>query len=502
MRIIKIIAMFVISMLLICLEPTDMVMAYIDIDQNRTFIFTHDAVDITIPNAYQLEQIVQLTDNEEKNINDARDIFVFDNRIIYVLDKSGGRIIVYNADFQQTKIIDQFTLPDGSADQLQQPEGIYVSADQKIYVADTQNERILKMDSLGNIELVVDKPDYFQGIDIESFYPIKIVADPVGRMIVIARNINMGLLQFDGEGNFIGYFGAPKVRVNIITRMWKMISTQEQRSRMEQFVPTEYSNINIDPAGFIYGTISSISQADVQSMIGRRGGNIDVTPIKKLNSMGEDVLKRNGLTAPLGNLNLTQPNSASRIIDVALGPSGSYTMLDGAFGTLYTYSDEGILLHAFGGLGKNKLSFEQPLAVEYIGDKLIVMDALMSQLSVFSPTYYGSVVLDAIRSEYDGDFETAYQRWGEITEMNSNFSYAFTGLGRIRYESGEYREAMRYFQFARDNRNYSKAKEKLRYEIMVGLFPYLFITFLSLAFLGLIISIYSRIRRYFTERIL
>ena len=474
--------------------------AYLDIEQNRTFIFSQDGRKITIPTTYNLVRTISIQDKEGGVASEPQDLYVTDGGDVFILDATAGRIFIYNSKFTLMKILDHFQMENGEATSLNKPEGIFVTKEGVIYVADTQNERVLKMDENGVIMFVTNKPASFQGINIETFNPTKVVADSVGRLSVVARNINMGLLQFDAKGNFTGYSGAPKVKVNLLTKMWKMISTTEQKAQMDQFVPTEYSNIDIDSAGFIYGCISSIAQADVSSAYQGNDKSGNVTPIKKLNSMGADVLKRNGKNAPLGNVDLQLTNSVSRMIDVALGPSGSYTLLDNSTGTLYTYSDEGILLQAFGGKGKSRRNFERPVAIEYLGDSILVLDSLLSQVSVFAPTKYYSVVLDAIHAEYTGDFDLAYEKWGEITRQNANFSYAYTGLGKIQYENGNYREAMDYFEYAMDTRNYSKAKEKLRKENMAAAFPVIFIVFLVLTVLFFVRGTVRKARRYFRER--
>src|SRR5690606_41207783 len=79
--------------------------------------------------------------------------------------------------------------------------------------------------------------------------------------------------------SFLGYIGTNEVRRNYYEIIWRTFSTKEQLSQMVLFIPTEFSNLDIDHKGFVYAT------------------NIDIntqTPIKRLNPSGEDVLKRFG----------------------------------------------------------------------------------------------------------------------------------------------------------------------------------------------------------------
>jgi tetratricopeptide (TPR) repeat protein len=155
----------------------------------------------------------------------------------------------------------------------------------------------------------------------------------------------------------------------------------------------------------------------------------------------------------------------------------------------------------FGGSGKSKESFERPVAIDYQGSNIIVLDALLSQIMVFVPTEYCQTVLMAITAEYNGDFQDAYQKWGENARMNANFSYAYVGLGKIRFEDGKNKEAMEYFQYAGNRINYSKAKEKARQVYMTQAFPVLFIL-LALVIVVLFVSgTVKKVQKYYRERI-
>lgn len=42
------------------------------------------------------------------------------------------------------------------------------------------------------------------------FYPVKVATDDTGRIYVVARNLNMGIVTMTAEGKFMGYIGAPE----------------------------------------------------------------------------------------------------------------------------------------------------------------------------------------------------------------------------------------------------------------------------------------------------
>ena len=70
---------------------------------------------------------------------------------------------------------------------------------------------------------------------------------------------------------------------------------------MRLFIPTEFSNLDIDGKGFVYAT------------------NIDVgskEPIKRLNPSGEDVLKRFGYFPVAGDIYYRRTVGPSKFVDI------------------------------------------------------------------------------------------------------------------------------------------------------------------------------------------
>jgi hypothetical protein len=62
-------------------------------------------------------------------------------------------------------------------------------------------------------------------------------------------------MEYDSNYNFVGYVGASEVQFNFIDYLWKLVYTDDQKQGVENFVPTEYTNLALDKDGFIYATI-------------------------------------------------------------------------------------------------------------------------------------------------------------------------------------------------------------------------------------------------------
>ena len=93
---------------------------------------------------------------------------------------------------------------------------VYKNGD--LLIADTQNNRIIKCNADGNVKQVIERPENMTGVsDSEVFLPVKLAVDSIGRIYVVARNINRGIIQLDSQGKFMGYIGSPQVQYDIMT---------------------------------------------------------------------------------------------------------------------------------------------------------------------------------------------------------------------------------------------------------------------------------------------
>lgn len=473
---------------------TQCIFAYTTSDIDSSYIYNNKAEAVVSPDAYKYIESTVLLDEKGNKASNPQDMFVSEEGEVYVLDTESGKIFIYTSDLTLKNTLDTFVTESGENIKLNLPEGIFVTGD-FIYIADTQNNRIILINKSGTVLKIFGKPDKLMGNATDLYLPTKLVVDNTGRMSVIARNINMGIIQLDQEGKFIGYSGTPKVKVDLFTKLWKSFSTKEQKAKMEQFVPTEYNNLAIDSKKFIYGTISSLKASDIKNAVGSKDLSGNTTPVKKINSMGDDILKRKGLYAPLGDLSFDE--IPSRIIDIALGPAEVYSLLDSTNGRIFTYDSDGNLLYVFGNKGSNKGNFQRPVAIGYVGQKILVLDSLLSEIAVFDITEYGSLILGAVVSHKEGKYDLSYEKWSQVALINSNFEYAFVGLGKAKLEEGLYKEAMDSFLYASDFENYSKAKEKLRKEQTAVIFPIIFAFFAACVIIAYMNSFLKRCIRYY-----
>ena len=106
--------------------------------------------------------------------------------------------------------------------------------------------------------------------------------DGAGRVYCIADNVNKGIVKYENDGTFTGFYGASQVTYDWADYIWKKFSTQAQRAALESFVPTEYDNVYMDSEGFIFTCTTNVSSNGIKSG--------EDEPIRRLNLMGNNIL--------------------------------------------------------------------------------------------------------------------------------------------------------------------------------------------------------------------
>ncbi|MCM1569755.1 MAG: hypothetical protein NC081_09965 [Roseburia sp.] len=414
------------------------------------------------PDAYTVCGVYTSADfGLEKNLKSPEGMFVFGN-LVYLCDTGNNRIVVLERisqdKFEVKQIIDSFK-GDVEVTTFSSPTDIAISEEGDMYIADKGNARVLKLDSELNYIMQFDKPVDSALDPNTNFQPNKIAIDTAGRVYCIAVGINKGLIKYENTGEFSGFVGATKVSYNFTDYLWKKFATQEQRAKMESFVPTEYDNIYMDYEGFIYAVIGSVKEEDLKDK--------KVDPVRKLNLMGNDILVRNGEWGVYGDLYMGSGGGyegPSYFQDVTAFENDIYVCLDKNRGRLFGYNDQGKMVFAFGGNGNMDGYFRQPMALEHMGHDLLVLDYLDCSLTLFIPTEFGSMIYQAIEQFDDGDYEASGASWQKVMDIDGNYDLAYIGIGRSLLRQERYREAMDYFELKYDDENYSKAYKQYRKE--------------------------------------
>ncbi len=417
------------------------------------------------PDAYRVAVMIDsntlgLENLENTRINRAQSLYVRGD-MLYICDTYNNRILEIRRKGETFSLIRVIREMAGAEiNTFDMPYDVFVDADGNIYVADFNHYRVTMMDK--NLNWVRDytKPADATFDQSLNFLPKKLVVDVAGRVYALCQNVNKGLVKYEADGSFSGFIGANEVSITMGEYIWKRyFQTKEQRAQTANFVPTEYENCYIDEEGFIYATNTVFSEYDLKWD--------NAKPIRRLNSLGKDILIKNDRYPPIGDLNWSEGSDSagpSKFTDITVMDNDIYVALDRNRGRLFGYDSQGVLLWAFGTKGNVEGAFTGAISVEHMGKDLLVMDQLKNSVTVFETTEYGQTIYEATEAYLRGEYDESADLWRDVLRMNANYPLAFRGIGRAILRQNRYEEAMDYFELAHDVDNYGRAYKLYRKE--------------------------------------
>lgn len=390
------------------------------------------------------------------NFSNPQDICVAPNGNLYIADTGNNRIVVVSG--QTKKVLEVITTFDnnGVEDHFNAPYGVCVSENEQLYIADRENQRIVVLELDGTLVKIVSNPQSDVLPSGFVFKPLKVSVDYADRIYCIAQNMFQGIMVFETNGQFSGFFGTINVTLSLWEKFWKKVATKEERSNQQLYIATEFTGMDIDAGGFLYAT--NIDESGKQA-------------VRRLNPRGEDVIRKGrnehvGGDLWFGAVTGNAYGGPSQITDVVYRDNGIYSLLDRKRGRVFTYDREGNLLYIFGGLGTQEGTFTTPVAVEQWGSQLLVLDANRIQINCFNETEYGNLINRAVAMRFDGDEAEAVPLWNRVLELDENNELANSGIGKAYLSAGDNQQAMRYLRLGMNRDYYSVAFKRYRSDLL------------------------------------
>ena len=401
---------------------------------------------------------------------------------VYIADTGNNRIVVLDRYYKVKFYINSFSNDQGVPDGLTGPQGVFVSEpnakypERLIWVCDTGSNRIVVFDAEGNFKRVIEEPESSLFDEDSVYKPVALAVDAYNRLYVVSSTTYQGVIVMTDEGQFTGFIGAQAVSMSAWEIIWRRFQTKEQRENSEQKVSTEFNNITINrEMGLVYVTTSTIEESAMAGAIKGKDKKGTNAPVKLLNANGDEIMRRNGFWPPSGEVDYATGMTddivgVSRIIDAAVGPENTWSIIDEKRNRVFTYDFDGNLLFAFGdsnnsnmlgGQGTNGLE-----AIAYQGTKMLLLDKTNDNITVLQRTEYGNVLLQAIAAEATQDFDLAINLWTDVLKRNSNFDSAYVGIGQAMFRNKDYANSLTYFESAYDTENWSASYKEIRKEWM------------------------------------
>ena len=418
-------------------------------------------------------------------LNEPADLFISHDNLMYIADKGNNRIVITDLDFNFVKEMKEFTYKDETLT-LSKPTGVYV--DQYtgyIYICDTENCRVIKCDTNGNVDRLFEKPTdalYDQAL---TYNPSKVLVDKAGNVYVVVKSQTKGAVMFNSRGDFLGFYGANRVEQTaevLANAFWSLISTEAQRDRSTKQTPIGFSNFDIDEDGFIYTvTDSQTTTTDL---------------VKKLNPRGDNILDSLGAAdMTFGDMAPTYYSIYSKnssLTDIDLGPNGELNILDFQHGRVFQYDKECWLLFIVGGTGNQLGLFQSAVAIESYDNHLYVLDSIKDNITIFTRTVFGEIVTEAANLYNDGLYEESLEPWKNVLKYDGNYRRAYIGIGNALYNKYEYEEAMEYFEISISRDRYNRAFEGYRDQWLKANYMKCIIVIVVLVVLGFVYKFFRK----------
>lgn len=390
------------------------------------------------------------------------DLFLDHEGYLWIVDTGNHRVVKIDRFGELQMVIGG----PGSPVQFRQPQGVFVNRAGEVYVADTENGRIVVFNSEGEHLRTFERPRSSVLGDDFHYQPSKLIQDHRGWLYVVNGTDYRGLMMIDNFGDFRGFFAPNRLKWTLRRFLINLFATEAQRQRLARDLPAPHSNLVIDEFGFIY--TSTLYQENNQ--------------IKKLNAVETDVYNPDDNPKVFGiEASAFRPS----FIDLAVDDKGIISALDSAQGFVYQYDQDRNLLLIFGRKGEQKGAFGFPVSIVVDNDGLIyVLDKDRNNIQVFRPTQFAELVHAGAQLYNDGRYQEAAIPWQEVLQYNTNYALAHSGIGKAYMRLEAWPQAARHYRTAFDRDGYSEAFMEMRYEFLRANFGW---AVLGLAIVGVLI---------------
>lgn len=423
-----------------------------------TDVNTQEKVPVYSKPMYSVDKFVytlEIGGNGDSFLNDADCC----NGNVFLLDGGLGKVYILNNEYSLLNTLDFAVYKDEQLSFVG-AKGICVDDKGCIYIADTNNQRVIVCDIDGNVTQLLNLPDS-PNIPTGFIYkPVKVAVDNNGYVYVVSEGSYYGAILYSPEKEFLGFFGANSVKATVKTvlnNLWnKFFSNDIKRAADKLSLPYTINDITVGPKNFVYTATGQSSD----------NKTIQTGQICMYNPGGNDVLKADSINfadykLAKKDLKLVPQN----IMGIAVDDKGYMYVLDSIYGRIYLYDSQLNNLSVFGGSiaeGNQKGTFGAPCAIAINGTDIIVTDSKKNGFVVFKMTEYGNLVRQADSITLTGNFSAAHTLWQQVLKQDSNNQLAYRGIAKALYDKGKDKEAMKYARMGYDRDTYDMAFQNVR----------------------------------------
>ncbi|MDC7235860.1 MAG: hypothetical protein PQJ58_21740 [Spirochaetales bacterium] len=389
-------------------------------------------------------------------LNGAEDIFAASDGSLYIADTGNHRIVKLNSDFS---VAGTYYGPDDSP--MNGPRGIFVDDDGDMFIADTENGRILHLGPGGEYVEEFTQPDSQLFSEEYAFRPVKVAVDSLGFLYILNRDDYHGFITMDSMNRFRGYLAPTRLEFSLKQALVRRFASKEQKNQLAKALPPYHSNFYMSQDGSLY-TTTVFTPHDQIKRINAVGSNTYTGMIQETSSfMGFTT----GTYSYFGE-KLTLDKSEQVVpmfADVTVDEKGIVTAIDSATQKIYQYDQEGRLLAVFGGPGETRGRFKSLSSITILEDgRLAVLDRELNTLQIFKPNLFISLVHNAISLQYQGRYDEAFEPWQQVININPNYNIALSSMAKLSFKQEDWKASVDRYRDAEDKSGYSEAFAEYR----------------------------------------
>jgi tetratricopeptide (TPR) repeat protein len=361
------------------------------------------------------------------DVSGPEDMFITQEGVLYVADTGNGRVVKLDRNFNVEATYGE--------DLLQSPSGLHVDEEGVVFVTDSRQDSIYIFGPDGEVINSFGRPsEPLFGINRE-FLPRKIAVDARENLYIVSEGSTNGIVQMNTNGNFIGYFGSNPASMSLKMILQRLFLTDEQLAQFIRNEAASPTNLYIDHQSLVFTVTSGTSFNE---------------GIRRFTISGKNIY----------------PNiwGSTNFRDIHVSEEGLVLAID-ADGYIVEYDLNGNLLFVFGARdnGDQRLgTLSNGVAIARHGESIYTLDKDKEALIVYETTSFARQVHEGVRLYIEGFYQEARPYFEEILNFNGTFIMAYQGIADAYFKEGDYANALTAYRNAEDRDGYSQAFWELR----------------------------------------
>ena len=387
----------------------------------------------------------------ELGLSQPQDLLVQDQKL-YIADTGNFRVVVVDMVTDAVTVMGE--------EVLNHPTGLDVAEDGSVYVADSGLSAVVHFSPEGEVIKQYSRPTEATFGSKTQYSPAKVAVNKKGMLYVVGNGSFDGMIQLNSQGEFLGYYGYNNNPTTIGDYLTDRFFTEEQKKKLFNKIPYSFQNLTMDEKEIIY-TVTMTAEGNA---------------VKKHDISGSNIFR-------------TDMADETNFTDLTIGPDGQVYAVT-VTGLIYEYDVDGQLLFSFGGMAASRETaglFTTVSAMDCDEDgRLYVLDAERGLVHVFAPTELADYVHSAMKAYNEGHYQESREIWQQVRRIAGSCQMVENGLGDCYLQLQDFEAAASYYRLAENRDGYSDAYWQIRNGQLARLLPYLAGAILVLLAIGIV----------------